>query len=205
MGLKVHSHDSVTTRPLLICSVWPLGEWRGGGDSPPMVSLVHEKGCWHEWGCLAVRLKIKLFMKTSEVRDRRGWVGRRESRDRAVLEDVGGTRCRRTSYRRGARYRRATASQKARGSAHMSLARTLTLHWHRRPIHLIDRSVASSARECDTAEAGVCPTHTHTRIAGASRQPPPPPPDSHLERGATRSVSKAWGVVAGRTSGGPFT
>ncbi|KAJ4943591.1 hypothetical protein JOQ06_006090, partial [Pogonophryne albipinna] len=36
-----------------------------------------------------------------------------------------------------------------------TLTPTTTLHRHHRPIHLLDRSVASNARGCDIADTGV--------------------------------------------------
>lgn len=62
----------------------------------------------------------------------------------------------------------------------MRFTPTLTLQWHRRPIHLIDRSVASSAKGCDIADTGVCPTHTHKHTFLVTQDASP---GSHLEEG----------------------
>lgn len=74
--------------------------------------------------------------------------------------------------------RKAKASQTARGSTRMHPIPNLTLHRHCRQIHLLDRSVASSAKGCDFADTGVCPTHTYTLLVSQDA-----PLGSHLERG----------------------
>lgn len=63
---------------------------------------------------------------------------------------------------RGTCYRKARATQTARGSSQMHLNLILTLHRYHKPIHLTDSSMASSARGCDIADIGVCPPHAHT-------------------------------------------
>lgn len=146
-----------------------------------MVSLVHVKGCWHQQWCLDVRLKIKPLIKTSEVKDR--WFGRRDSRDCAVQKDVGGD-----ALSQGKQPKRCLLQQ-SKGVAEskgihtycMYVYPTLTLHQHHWPIHLIDRSVASSAKgvwHCRHRSVPYTYTHTYTHYWSLKI-----PPDPHLERG----------------------
>lgn len=83
------------------------------------------------------------------------------------------------SYQRGACYRKARATQTARGSSQMHLNLILTLHRYQKPIHLTDSSMASSARAVwHCWHWSVPSTRTHTLL-----EPHDASPGSHLEEG----------------------
>lgn len=172
---------------------------QGGGGSPSVVTLVYSEGHWHAQHCLDAGLKIKLLIKTSEVSE----VELEERSCRTVMcPETGVALCIAGQDTKEVLVTGKQGCHREQENPHIftssppppehyigitGLSISLTGQWRQVP-------------EGVTLPTLECALHTHTHITEASRCPL-----THIWRWGTWAVSTAWGVVAGRTSRGPFT